>query len=79
MFLIPYETWKQEILNFMDQCGWKFDRDNETTLGFYKYDYNGDKWIKDFSKETRRFVQFNGDQKINLVFTKTESQKDTKE
>ncbi len=70
MFLIPYETWKAQVLTFMEQCGWDFDRDDETTLGFYKYDSNGNKLFKYFSKETRRFVQFNGDQKVNILVTK---------
>lgn len=67
--VIPYEKWREEVVSFMTQCGWKLDVDSEDTLGFSLKD--GDHlWIRDYCKKMRRFCQYDGNQKINLVCTK---------
>ena len=55
-------VWEEEITEFMITSGWTKDRDNKTTIGFK----NGD-WIRDYNKKTRRFIHFNGEQKMNLT------------
>lgn len=49
----------------MTNGGWTKDRDDETTLGFHFVE--GDKkWIRDYSKEYRRYVQFNANQVVAI-------------
>ena len=63
--------WENLILTNMISSGWICDRNDESTLGFSLPE--GDKlWIKDYNKDTRRFVQYNGNQIVNLVQTKSE-------
>ena len=66
---MEYEDWKQKIIEYMTKGGWNLDRDNETTLGF-QFPEGDALWIRDYDKKTRRFVQFNGNQKINLLVKK---------
>ena len=57
--------WEKDIKDYMFFSGWTLDRDDETTLGFSQID--GEVlWIRDYNKKTRRFVQFNGNQEINI-------------
>jgi 2-hydroxy-3-keto-5-methylthiopentenyl-1-phosphate phosphatase len=59
--------WEINLIEILGAEGWACDRDDETTLGFKK-----GSWIRDYNKETRRFVQFNGDQVVNIRCTKGE-------
>lgn len=70
---IPQDVWEQGIKDLNCSLGWICDRDDETTLGFS--DIQGEcHWIKDYNKKTRSFVQFNGNQKVNLRVTKDDVQ-----
>jgi hypothetical protein len=57
--------WEKGIKDYMFFSGWTLDRDDETTLGFSQID-GEEHWIRDYNKKTRRFVQFNGNQEINI-------------
>ena len=61
----PDHVWKEYIIDAMQNDGWVKDRDDETILGFSKVDgkYH---WIRDYDKKLRRFVQYNGNQLVNL-------------
>lgn len=69
---LTQEHWEQSIKIMMEQGNWVHDRDDETTLGFsaYEGEYH---WIRDYDKKTRGFIQYNGNQKINLVSTRNEA------
>lgn len=67
---LTQESWERAIKLMMEQGGWTLDRDDETHLGFHFIEGDA-KWIKDYDKKTRSFVQFNGNQVVNLVQTKT--------
>lgn len=63
------DEWERLITEDMEKCGWKKDRDDETTLGFC-FPEGDCNWIRDYDKKTRRFVQFNGNQMVRLVTKK---------
>ncbi len=68
---IPQDVWEQGIKDLNFSLGWICDRDDETTLGFS--DIQGEcHWIKDYNKKTRSFVQYNGNQKVNLKVSNDE-------
>jgi hypothetical protein len=61
--------WEKSIKEYMINRGWTCDCDNEKTLGF-KFIEGNHEWIRDYNKRDRRFVQFDGNQRVNLVSTK---------
>ncbi len=63
------EEWEKSIIEYMTKGGWIKDRDDEKTLGFYFIE-SEKRWIRDYDKKERRFVQFDGNQRINLRVTK---------
>lgn len=63
------EVWETYIVNFMENAGWKFNRNDETTLGF-SFIEGEHHWIKDYDKKTKTFVQFDGNQKVNIRVSK---------
>ncbi len=65
------EEWEKEVMEFMIDGGWTCDRNDETTLGF-SFVEEEHRWIRDFDKKKRRFVQFDGNRKLNLKATKEE-------
>jgi hypothetical protein len=65
----PDDVWKTYITEAMQSDGWTKDRDDQTTLGF-SFVEGDHHWIRDYDKKTRRFIQFDGNQKINLKVTK---------
>ena len=66
---LSYEDWSNSIKLLMLNMGWGHDRDDETTLGFSVHE-GEHHWIRDYDKKTRGFIQFDGNQKVNLVSTK---------
>lgn len=65
------DDWEKAVSEHMTKGGWIKDRDDVKTLGFSFIE--GDKhWMRDYDKKTRRFVQFNGNQKVNLICKKQE-------
>lgn len=60
------DEWEKYITDYMTKGGWTKDRDDETTIGFHFIE-NEFKWIRDYDKKTKKFVQFNGNQVVNLV------------
>jgi len=65
------EDWENKIKNIMVADGWTFDRDDHTHIGF-NYIQGKFHWIRDYCKKTRGFVQYNGNQKINIKVTSNE-------
>lgn len=63
------QEWEDGIKKMMHKDGWRCDRDDETRLGF-SYIEGEFHWIRDYCKKMRRFVQYNGNQKVNLKVTK---------
>ena len=61
------QTWENAIIAYMTNKGWKCDVNDEKRLGFVFYENKEKEWIRDYDKTTRRFIQFNGRAKINLV------------
>jgi hypothetical protein len=61
--------WENRVKEHMSNAGWTCDRDDEKTLGFFFIE--GDHhWIRDYDKKERRFVQFDGNQRVNLIMRK---------
>jgi len=60
--------WESSVKEKMTNAGWVCDRDDETNLGF-SFEEGDKKWIRDYEKKTRKFVQFNGNQIVNLKCT----------
>jgi len=59
------EEWREHIIELMTKAEWQLDIEDENILGFFFIE--GDKkWIRDYDKKTRRFVQFDANQKVNL-------------
>ena len=64
------EEWETKVKSFMEKSGFTLDRDDETTLGFTSNTKcENFEWVRDYSKKTRSFVQFNAKQKINVRCT----------
>ncbi len=61
--------WEKSIKEYMVNGGWTCDRDDEKTLGF-KFTQGESEWIRDYDKKERRFVQFDGNQRVNLISAK---------
>lgn len=58
--------WEELIKKWMIDSGWQCDRDDETTIGFSFIE--GERhWIRDYDKKKRRFVQFDGNQRVKLI------------
>ncbi len=62
------DQWEKEIKEYMTREGWTCDRDDQKTLGFSFVEGNSH-WIRDYDKIERRFVQFDGNQRVNLKIT----------
>ena len=58
--------WESTITQYMTNGGWTCDRNDEKTLGF-SFIEGDHHWIRDYDKKERRFVQFDGNQRVNLV------------
>ena len=65
-------NWEEETIKIMTCWGWTLDVNDDKRLGFTKYVDEDHEWIRDYDKSTRRFVQMNGRQKINLRVTREE-------
>jgi signal-transduction protein with cAMP-binding, CBS, and nucleotidyltransferase domain len=63
------DEWEKCIKEWMHNGGWECDRDDEKTLGF-SFIEGDHHWIRDYCKKERRFVQFDGNQRVNLVVSK---------
>lgn len=63
------EQWEYSIKTMMRHGGWELDIDTETKLGFF-YIEGEFHWIRDYNKKSRTFIQYNGNQKINLISSK---------
>jgi hypothetical protein len=59
------EEWEESITTYMTNGGWTKDRDDETTLGF-SFIEGQSHWMRDYDKKERRFVQFDGNVRVNL-------------
>jgi hypothetical protein len=60
------QQWEKSVIENMTEDGWINDRNDEETLGFSFKQEDGACWIRDYNKKTRTFVQFMGNQLINL-------------
>ncbi len=60
------EEWENKIKKYMIDSGWNFEKDTETNLCF-GFKENENHWMRDYDKKTHRFIQFNGNQIVNLV------------
>ena len=58
--------WEKSVKQYMENAAWTCDRDDETTLGFFFVE-GKQHWIRDYDKLNRGFVQFDGNQRVNLV------------
>jgi len=70
--IVPKQSqWEYDTIHKMTCLGWTFDNDNETTLGFsiHQGEFH---WIRDYDKKTRGFIQYNGNQQVNLKVSKDE-------
>ena len=65
-------TWEEDVIQYMTSLGWTCDVNDDKRLGFILPVDENYEWIRDYNKETKRFVQFNGKQKVNLVVRKDE-------
>lgn len=65
MAVLSQEEWESNIKTHMQEHGWSLDLDDEKAFqfSFIEGEFH---WMRDYDKKTRRFVQFNGNQKINL-------------
>ena len=57
------DSWEKTITEYMQNGGWTKDRDDETTLGFSYFEGDAH-WIRDYDKKRKRFVQYDGNQKV---------------
>lgn len=64
------EEWENIIISWMVQGGWVNDRNDETTLGFSFLEHPHH-WIRDYDKKERRFIQYDGNVRVNLVTKKS--------
>lgn len=69
------EMWTKYMIEYMESGGWKNDRNDDKTLGFSSIE-GAHHWIRDYDKKDRRFVQYDGNLRLNLKVTK-ESNDDT--
>lgn len=58
--------WESLTKHWMAKGGWDCDRDDEKTLGF-SFIEGGHRWIRDYCKKERRFVQYDGNRRVNLA------------
>jgi len=65
------KDWESDLKEMMEATGWQCDRDDETHIGF-SYHQGEFHWIRDYCKKRRRFVQYNGNQVVSLISTKTQ-------
>ncbi len=63
------KEWEEVMIVWMKSRGWENDQNNETTLGF-SFKEGDHHWIRDYEKSTRRFIQYDGNQKITLMVSK---------
>lgn len=63
------EEWEKEIILWMTNGGWVNDRNDEKTLGF-SFMEPPHHWIRDYDKKERRFVQYDGNLRVNIVSSK---------
>ncbi len=60
------DEWEEKIIKHMVESGWVNDRNDETIIGFSQVEAEHH-WIRDYDKKTHRFVQFDGNRKVDLV------------
>jgi hypothetical protein len=65
------KEWEEAITKYMENGGWTKDRDDYKTLGF-SFIQGDHRWIRDYDKKERRYVHFDGNQRVNLKVTKEE-------
>ncbi len=64
--LMNQDEWEEKIIKYMTESGWVLQEDKQDSLNFGFVE--GEKhWMRDYDKKTHRFIQFDGNQKINLV------------
>jgi len=63
------EEWQKAMIEYMTNGGWTCDRNDEKTLGF-SFIEGESHWIRDYDKKERRFVQYDGNRRVNLVRSK---------
>lgn len=51
----------------MESNGWKCIQDDEERINFSFYEDEDHEWFRDYNKKTKRFMQMNGRQKVNLL------------
>lgn len=60
------EIEEKAIIETMVRDGWTCNVNTSERLGFILYQDEEHEWIRDYNKKTRRFVQFNGREKITI-------------
>lgn len=63
------EDWETDIKEYMKNGGWTCDRDDDETIGF-SFIQGENHWMRDYDKKERRFVQFDGNQRVNIWVSK---------
>jgi len=59
------EEWSKIVTEKLESQGWTKDFEDDKKLGFSRI--KGDHhWMQDYFKETRNFVFYDGNQKVNL-------------
>lgn len=59
------EEWEQKLIKYMTESGWINDKNDEQTLGFSRHQ-GEHHWIRDYDKRNHRFVQFDGNRRVNI-------------
>lgn len=62
---INQDEWEEKIIKFMNECGWKLEKNTETLLGF-GFIQDEKHWMRDYDKKTRKFAQYNGNEVVNI-------------
>jgi hypothetical protein len=62
----------EKLIAHMESRGWKCDINTDEKLRFVFPGKEKKQWIRDYDKKTGRYIQFNGNQKVNLIFNKQE-------
>jgi hypothetical protein len=65
----PQNIWEKTTIEWMQSRGWTHDRNDQDYFGF-SFVEGEHHWIRDYNKKTRSFVQYDGNQKVNIRVSK---------
>lgn len=66
--------WENEIIELMDGLGWNLGKNDDDFLCFFIPTENGFRWQRDYNKKTRKFIQYNVNQKFRTNSPKEENE-----